>query len=228
MAELKKQNRQNPTTLRHKLENIKKLYGANKEKSYKTCVELSIDIFQDVFNYQIKQLLTAFPHDHIIEETGKPFWSGLKRAPSAIELDLNDPISLELIQAGANIYACMFNLPLEKDKKKVAEIASKIPLKPFVAKEGVKIETDDKKAAEQPAAPILSEDDEKEIEVLLGELTKYNIDAKNDPTAIEFEKDAPTNFHIEFMGGVSNLRVPVLSLRPATTRLKRSITSRSS
>lgn len=26
------------------------------------------------------------------------------------------------------------------------------------------------------------------------------------PTPIEFEKDDPTNWHIEFMGGVSNLR----------------------
>lgn len=26
------------------------------------------------------------------------------------------------------------------------------------------------------------------------------------PTLVEFEKDDPTNFHIEFMGGVSNLR----------------------
>lgn len=50
----------------------------------------------------------------------------------------------------------MFNLPLEKDKKKVAEAASKVQLKPFVPKEGVKIETDDKKAEEQKAAPIIN------------------------------------------------------------------------
>lgn len=117
LAELTKQNRQNPTTLRFKLENIKKLFAANSNKSYKTCVELAIDIFQDVFNYQIRQLLNAFPHDHIVEESKKPFWSGLKRAPSPIELDLKDPVSLELVQAAANIYACMFNIPLEKDKK---------------------------------------------------------------------------------------------------------------
>lgn len=26
------------------------------------------------------------------------------------------------------------------------------------------------------------------------------------PTAIEFEKDDPSNYHIEFLGGVANLR----------------------
>lgn len=30
--------------------------------------------------------------------------------------------------------------------------------------------------------------------------------AKNVPNVVEFEKDDPTNWHIEFMGGVSNLR----------------------
>ena len=60
------------------------MYLANQKKSYAACVELGVDIFQDVFNYQIKQLLTAFPADHVIEETGKLFWSGLKRVPTAL------------------------------------------------------------------------------------------------------------------------------------------------
>lgn len=155
LAELKKQNRQNPTTLRQKLESIKKLFNAHSKKSYEVCVELAIDIFQDVFNYQIRQLLTAFPPDHIVEETGKPFWSGLKRVPTPLQLNLKDPIHSELIQAGANIYACMFNLPIEKDKSKVIEIAGKIPLKPFVPRQGVKIETDDKKD-NKPEEPLIN------------------------------------------------------------------------
>ena len=56
------------------------------------CLELAVSIFQDVFNHQIKYLLGAFPVDHIIEETKKPFWSGLKRAPTPLELNLKDPI----------------------------------------------------------------------------------------------------------------------------------------
>lgn len=203
---LKKQHRQNPTTLRGKLESIKNLYSANAKKSYEVCVELAVGIFQDVFNHQIKQLLSAFPADHVIEETGKLFWSGLKRVPTPLELDLNDPIHLELIQAGANIYAAIFNIPLEQDKAKVVEIGKKITPKPFVPK-NVKIETEEKKAAEQPV--IINEDDEKEIEVLLEELNSYTIDKAAGPQGVEFEKDDPKNFHIEFMAGVSNLRVSI-------------------
>jgi ubiquitin-activating enzyme E1 len=87
-----------------------------------------------VFNHQIKQLLTAFPANHILEETGKLFWSGLKRVPTPLELDLKDPIHSEFIQAGANIYAVMFNVPMQKDKAKVMELASHIKPVPFAPK----------------------------------------------------------------------------------------------
>jgi ubiquitin-activating enzyme E1 len=227
LATLKKQHRQNPTTLRMKLDNINKLYLANEKKSYEECVKLAVDIFQDVFNYQIKQLLAAFPPDHVIEETGKLFWSGLKREPTPLELDLKDPIHLELIQSAANIYATMFNLPKMTHGGKVVEIAQKIPLKPFVPKAGIKIETDEKKTKEDE--PVLATDeDEKEIEKLLIALNGYNIEPSHKTNPVEFEKDDPTNYHIEFMAGVSNLRVPFSLPRPATTRLKRLITSRSS
>ena len=161
LANMKKQHRQNPTTHRIKLENVDKLYNANVKKNYEECVKLAVDIFQDVFNHQIKQLLSAFPEDHIVEDTGKPFWSGLKRAPTALELNLNDPIHVELIQGAANIYACMFNLPLVRNPQHVVDIAKKIPLKPFVPKAGVKIETDEKKTEEDK--PVFTDEDEKEI-----------------------------------------------------------------
>lgn len=102
---------------------------------------MAVDIFQEVFNNQIAQLLNAFPANHIIEETGKPFWSGLKRAPQILEFSVDDPLHLELVQAGANIYATMFNIPIEKDKWTVAKIASKAHRIPFVPKK-IKIETE--------------------------------------------------------------------------------------
>ena len=199
------------------------MYHANSKKSYDVCVELAVAIFTDVFNHQIRHLLNAFPADHIVEETKKPFWSGLKRVPSPLELDLNDPIHAEFIQAGANIYATMFNIPMEKDKARVADIARKIPPIPFVSR-NVKIETDEKKTVEQ--APIVTEDDEKEVENLLEELKSLSLESSKSPQCVEFEKDDPSNFHIEFMAGVSNLRVPFMSRRRATTKSRKSTISR--
>ena len=61
-----KQNKQNPTALRSKLETVRDLYKANETRSYEVCVELGVNIFQDIFFNQISQLLSAFPEDHII------------------------------------------------------------------------------------------------------------------------------------------------------------------
>jgi ubiquitin-activating enzyme E1 len=88
--------------------------------------------------------LNAFPADHIIEDTGKYFWSGLKRAPQILTFSVDDPIHLELVQSGANIFANMFHIQGEKDKSVVAKLASKSNFKAFVPKK-IKIETDEKK-----------------------------------------------------------------------------------
>lgn len=74
-------------------------------------------MFHDIFYNQILQLTNAFPENHIIEDTGKPFWSGLKRFPQALKLDLNDPIHLDFVQAGANIFATMFKIPMNNNAK---------------------------------------------------------------------------------------------------------------
>lgn len=76
-----------------------------------------------------------------------------------MELDLNDPIHAEFIQAAANIYAAIFNIPLERNRVKAMELARKVTPPPFVPK-NVKIETEDKKEA-TPAPVIVTEDDEK-------------------------------------------------------------------
>lgn len=102
-----------------------------------------MNIFWDVFHNQIALLLHAFPEDHIVEETKKPFWSGLKRAPKPIILDLNDPLHIEVVQAGANILASMFGIPQERSQKAIKELAAKVTPEKFVPKK-VKIVVDEK------------------------------------------------------------------------------------
>lgn len=102
-----------------------------------------MNIFWDVFHNQIAQLLTAFPEDHVIEETKKPFWSGLKRAPKVISLDLNDPLQVEVIQAAANIFAVIFNIRMEDNKNVIKSLAKNVKPQKFTSKK-VKVETDEK------------------------------------------------------------------------------------
>jgi ubiquitin-activating enzyme E1 len=180
------------------------MYIANEEKSYAKCVELSVNIFYDVFHNQIAQLLHAFPEDHVIEDTGKPFWGGLKRVPSVIPLDLNDDLQVEVIQAAANIFAVIFNIPLEENKNVVMDLAKNVSPIKFTPKK-VKIEVDEKNAKKDEPV-IIDEQDEIELKKLVEELSNFPLNPDHAPSVVEFEKDDPTNFHIEFMGGVSNLR----------------------
>ena len=77
-------------------------------------------------------------------------------------------------------------------------------LKEFEAKSGVKIETDPK-ATE---AASTGQDDEAIIEDLLGKLegVRAGFDKEYRLSVIEFEKDDDTNFHMDAIAGLSNMR----------------------
>ena len=75
---------------------------------------------------------------------------------------------------------------------------------------------------------MVNDEDEEEIAKLLKLLNGYSINPDLKSGAVEFEKDDPTNFHIEFMAGVSNLRVQRVIFRLVTIKSKRLTTSRSS
>ena len=52
--------------------------------------------------------------------------------------------------------------------------------------------------------------------MLLEYLSNVPHNSGTKPSAIAFEKDDPTNYHIEFMGGVANLRVNYTLFRQET------------
>ncbi len=57
-----------------------------------------------------------FPPDHFDEYSGRVFWSGLKRCPQVIDLDIEDQIVFEFIRAGTEILAKMLNIQSPKNK----------------------------------------------------------------------------------------------------------------
>lgn len=59
--------------------------------------------------------------------------------PTPLDLNVKDALHVELIQSAANIFASIFNLPLEKNPAVVIEIARKVPLAPYVPKNNIKI-----------------------------------------------------------------------------------------
>lgn len=83
-------------------------------------------------------MLHIFPKDHLNKE-GTPFWSGPKRAPTAIPFDFNDPLHAHYIAACANLIAYSLGIPPVRDAIAVAQIAAMVTVDDWVPKH-IKVE----------------------------------------------------------------------------------------
>lgn len=92
------------------MEEIKKIIDLKKSADFSKCVEIARTYFDQLFNHQILNLLNIFPPDHIGKE-GQPFWSGPKRAPSAVYFDPKDPLHVHFVTACANLIAFNLGIP---------------------------------------------------------------------------------------------------------------------
>jgi ubiquitin-activating enzyme E1 len=61
-------------------------------------------LFESLFDHGIRDLLYTFPEDHLTS-TGTPFWSGPKRAPYPIKLDLDNELHLQFVYNTSNLIA---------------------------------------------------------------------------------------------------------------------------
>ncbi|KAL4461677.1 hypothetical protein ABPG72_016686 [Tetrahymena utriculariae] len=208
-----KELRSKPVMLRGRLEIVKKLATAYSGNHYDKCIELARHMFQDIFYNQISQLLYSFPLDHKTE-SGQPFWSGPKRPPIPIKFDTNDDIHVDFIQSAANVFAFIFGLPYCHDREYVKKAANSVHVEEFVPKKA-SIKVDDKDKTEEKV-----EDDEIVTENLTKELLNFNLNqhGQNNPklNPIEFEKDDPTNWHIDFISSVANLRARNYKIKEVT------------
>ena len=159
--------------------------------TFDDCVTKSVDMFHNNFKNQIVQLLTVYPANHMIDD--KLFWSNGKRIPSPIELDLDNNNHLNFIEATSHILARCYNINDNYDNIKIKEIA-----KEYNYIDTFKIDTN---------AKIASKDSEisntEKHEITLPDNNEYQ---NYKLTSQEFEKDDPTNWHIDWVTATSNLR----------------------
>lgn len=92
------------------MEEIKKVVDLKKSADFNKCIEVARLHFEELFNYQIANLLHMFPHDHL-DKDGQPFWSGPKRAPAPIEFNPEDPLHSHFVTACANLIAFYLGIP---------------------------------------------------------------------------------------------------------------------
>jgi ubiquitin-activating enzyme E1 len=171
-------------------------------KPFELCTTFAVQEFQDKFHSSISQLVHTFPLDHVTSE-GTPFWSGPKRPPGPIKFDPKDELHLGFVAASANLYAANLGVPLCRDLAQIAQMASRVELRPFIPKE-IKIKVDDKDTTTREGCM----DDDEKVRLLLNEMAetgKRSQGSKQLDPAI-FEKDDDSNFHVKFIWAAANLR----------------------
>ncbi|KAJ7533056.1 hypothetical protein O6H91_13G031200 [Diphasiastrum complanatum] len=175
--------------------------------------------FEDYFADRVKQLTFTFPEDSTTS-TKVPFWSAPKRFPKPLKFSSADPSHLSFLAAASILRAQTYNIPIPDwayDAKMLAEVVDKVELPEFQPKKGVRIVTDEKATNLNPA----SLDDSVFIDNLIRTL---EAGVKTFPptfrlNAIHFEKDDDTNYHMDFIAGLANMRARNYSI-PEVDKLK--------
>jgi len=176
--------------------------------SFEDCIEHARKKFQSYFHDKIKQLTYIFPED-AVTSTGSPFWSAPKRFPTAVVWKPDDLYCVSLVQSMAILMAEAYCVDIPawgKVPAKVATAAAKVHVPEFVPQKGVKIETDPK--ATSAATRNDNMNDDTAIDELIGKLNAVcsDLPAGFKMAPISFEKDDDTNYHMDLITSLANMR----------------------
>lgn len=198
---LAKLRTENTAVQKERLEKIRTILDLLRNPTFDQCVRLARMSLQENFHNQIAQLLHNFPVDYKTKD-GQPFWSGPKRAPTAITFSTQEHDHLGYIVACANLYASIAGLPANRNVEEVASIVNNVHVPAFVPR-SVSIQTEE---GEQQGVSS-SQEDENVLSTLFEEMKILDDAIKNKQTnPADFEKDDDSNFHIDFIHASASLR----------------------
>lgn len=203
---------------RQQLEGVVDVLVNGRATTFDSCVAWARLKFQELFHDRVAQLTFTFPED-ALTSSGAPFWSAPKRFPRALTFDPQDLTHASFVQAGAILRAEIYNIPRPdwaNDTAAVGKAAAAVHVEPFTPKAGVQIETDPKVKS---GPPVVAQDDGAVIEELIGKLTGAGLPDSFKLAPIQFEKDDDTNYHMDFIAGLANMRARNYSV-PEVDKLK--------
>lgn len=201
IEELRKQG---PGTLLSTLESIYSCLIHDRPQTVRECAEWARIVFEKLFSSDIRQLLYTFPRDNV-DKNGVPFWSGTKRAPNAVEFDVNNVLHSDFIVAAACLRAENYGLRLSsEDIVQMPAQAAAVMIPEFTPTSGIRIATTDAEAKEQVENP--GDADDARVAELIARLLNEKMLESFRMHPIVFEKDDDANHHIDFITACSNLR----------------------
>lgn len=197
-------------------------------KTFDDCIVWGRLKFEEFFANNIKQLLFNFPKDMVQKDTGSPFWSGPKRAPDPLQFDIANQDHLNFVFSAANLRAQTFGITQDRDISVVQKVAPTTKIPDFVPKGGMKIE-EEKEGGQKEALSGAAEaadsanEDDKKVELFQEALQKLDVAQIEKLQPVEFEKDDDSNFHMDFITAVANLRATNYSIEPTTKHVAKGI-----
>jgi len=174
-------------------EDVYRVLVKNKVKTFEDCVNVAFNMFWDNYYFAIQKLIVAYPAD-MKTEGDKLFWSNGKRMPTPIELDLNNEIHLNYIEAYSKLLAKCYGLCLGTTTEQIKKIASNFN--------------------------YTSVNEVKEENIVLPTNEDYK-DLKFYPQ--EFEKDDDTNWHVAWITAASNIRAMNYGIPPVSSLITKGI-----
>ncbi|KAE8039321.1 hypothetical protein FH972_011745 [Carpinus fangiana] len=204
---------------RDNLERVLECLDKERCETFQDCITWARLKFEDYFSNRVKQLIYTFPED-AATSTGAPFWSAPKRFPRPLQLSSAEPSYLHFIMAASILRAETYGIPIPdwvKNAKKLAEAVDRVMVPEFEPKKDAKIVTDEK-ATSMSTSSI---DDSDAIAELIKKLEQCqkNLLPGFRMKPIQFEKDDDTNFHMDMIAGLANMRARNYSI-PEVDKLK--------
>jgi len=163
--------------------------------------------FYDLFNRQINQLLYNFPPDTIDKSSGTKFWTGSKRVPVPNVYSVDDELSISYVVSYSILLARSLNIKEPEDPfTYIKEKTKNIEMPKFVPKK-VHIKVNENDNNEGTDVMISQEDEDEKLSECMKSLSIFENTKNLDQLKPQyFEKDDDSNFHIDFINALSNLR----------------------
>ncbi|XP_073141807.1 ubiquitin-activating enzyme E1 1-like isoform X2 [Henckelia pumila] len=204
---------------RDTLERVLECLDRDRCDTFQDCITWTRLKFEDYFANRVKQLTYTFPED-AATSSGAPFWSAPKRFPRALQFSNDDLSHLQFALAGAILRAVVFGIPIPdfvKSSDKLADAVDKVIVPDFLPRKDVKIVTDEKATSLSTA----SADDGVIIDelILKLEMCRKKLAPGYKLNPIQFEKDDDTNYHMDLIAGLANMRARNYSI-PEVDKLK--------